>query len=106
MTRCISPDGPRGVSLGNLVARAGSTLSAEIDGEVVALDIARGVCYGLDAVGSRVWAIIEQPTPVESVCRTLMAEYDVDAATCEADVLALLEDLSAEGLITVRDGVP
>jgi hypothetical protein len=32
-----------------------------------------------------------------------MAEYEVEPERCEADLLALLEKLRAEGLIEVRD---
>ena len=90
------------MTLEDLVSRGPSALSAEIDGEVVALDIGKGVCYGLDPVGSRVWALIEQPVAVATVCQVLMREFDVDASTCEADVLDLFVQLRAEGLIAVR----
>jgi hypothetical protein len=76
-------------------------VSAEIDGEVVALDAARGVCFGLDAVGARIWTLIEAPITPETLCARLTTEYDVDAATCRDEVLALLADLRAEGLIAV-----
>src|SRR5438874_210372 len=90
------------MTLDDLVSRGATALSAEIDGEVVALDVAKGVCYGLDPVGSRIWALIEEPITVATVCQALMSEFDVDAAICEADVLDLFVQLRAEGLIAVR----
>jgi hypothetical protein len=90
----------------DIVGREVRVLSAEIDGEVVALDVARGVCFGLDAIGARVWALIEAPTPVAAVCAALIREYEVNAETCRRDVLDLLAELRAEGLITVQRPAP
>ena len=46
------------LSLETVVTRIGGVLEAEVDGEVVALDIEKGTCYGLNKVGSRVWRLI------------------------------------------------
>jgi hypothetical protein len=89
------------VTLNDRVTRNRGALSAEIDGEVVALDIARGACYGLDPVGARIWSMIEEARRVADVCEALMAIYEVDADTCHRDVLDLLAALRAEGLIEV-----
>lgn len=83
------------------VARNPHTLSAEIDGEVVALDIARGACYGLDAIGARIWSMIDSPRAIGEVCEALTAVYDVDVETCRADVLDLFTALRGEGLIQI-----
>ncbi len=81
------------------IIRSTAALAAEIDGEVVALDVERGVCFGLNASGSRVWSLLEAPTTGRAICETMAAIYDVDRDVCEREVLALLEDLAAEGLI-------
>jgi hypothetical protein len=94
------------LTLADRVARSPGTLSAEIDGEVVALDIARGACYGLDPVGARIWAMIEAPTAIGAVCEALTAAYEVDAETCRADVLDLFMALRSEGLIDVAPAPP
>ena len=88
--------------MSDLVVRSADALSGQIDGEVVALDVGRGACYGLDPVGSRIWALIEGPTAIGDLCVSLMAEYEVDAGTCRRDVIDLLSHLSAEGLIRVE----
>lgn len=36
------------------------------------------------------------------ICKALHAEYRVDAATCERQVIELLERMRKEGLIEVR----
>jgi len=90
------------VTLADVIARAPGALSAAIDGEVVALDVAKGACYGLDPIASRIWSLIEAPTAIDDICRLLVAEYEVDAPTCEADVLDLVADLLAEGLVVTQ----
>jgi hypothetical protein len=82
------------------VARDPRALAAEVDGEVVALNVARGVCFGLDGVASRIWALIAEPTTAAEVCARLTGEYDVTPEICEREVLTFLKTLMAEGLVT------
>ena len=93
----------RHLSSKSIVKRSDGFIHAEVDHEVVALNIDRGTCYGLNPVGSRIWKIIENPVTIDDICSRLMAEYDVDAATCERQVLDLLEELRSEGLITTLE---
>ena len=72
---------------------------ADIDGQMVALDIEKGVCYGLNRVATRVWQLIETPSTAEAVCQTLLGEFDVDQATCLSQTLDLFKDLEEAGLI-------
>jgi hypothetical protein len=97
---------PPPLTLGDCVVRNPETLSAEIDGEVVALAIDRGACYGLDPVGARIWSMIETTMAIGEVCDALTAVYEVDAATCRADVLDLFTALREEGLIAVTPSRP
>ena len=79
--------------------RCEDLLEADVNGEIVALHIDKGQCYGMNGVASRIWALLAEPTSPERICQTLVQEYDVDPATCRAEVDALLTDLKAEGLI-------
>ena len=88
----------------DIVARGSGALSAEIDGEVVALDVTNGVCYGLDPIGSRIWTLIETPMALDDLCAALTAEYQVDATTCFRDLTDLVADLHAAGLIIITTG--
>jgi hypothetical protein len=86
-----------------LVIRAAGFAEAEVDGEVVALSIDKGICYGLNKVGSRIWRELTAPISVADICGKLLAEYRVDRATCETEVLALLEELRTECLVEIRE---
>ena len=86
-----------------LVVRCDGLIHAEIDNEVVALNIERSTCYGLNRVGSRIWNLLTVPTRIGDLCATLLTEYKVDPAVCERQVLDLLEELRAEGLIATPE---
>jgi hypothetical protein len=85
------------------VAAARDQVSVEVDGEAVILSLADGVYYGLDPVGARVWGMMEQqPRTVAELRDAVVAEWEVDAPTAERDLLDLLADLAARGLVEVR----
>jgi hypothetical protein len=89
------------LSSASVIVRRDGIVEAEVDGEVVALDIESGNCYGLNKVGTRIWQIIAAPQRVDALCTRLVGEYEIDLATCERDVLGLLEELLHERLIDV-----
>jgi len=85
-----------------LYVRSPDAIFSEIEGEYVALNINKGQCYGMDSIASKVWSLIEQPRSLEEICSTLESIYDVDPATCRADVESLLSSLSKEGLVGIQ----
>ena len=85
-----------------LVKRRGEMIETEVDGELVALHVDNGTCYGFNSTATRIWTMIEQPKLVSELTEGLMREFDVDAATCEAQLKALLDELAADGLVEIR----
>jgi len=92
-----------GISLGmaSVVSCSPDTIATEVDGELVALDIKRGHCYALNPTATHIWQMAARPVAVSRICDALVAEFEVDRSTCEADVLELLSGLRDEGLISV-----
>jgi hypothetical protein len=88
----------------SLVVRGDGFLTAEVDNEIVALSIDKGTCYGLNRTASRIWDLIEAPIHVSDICATLVERYDVEPSTCESQVLDLLEELRADGLVAASEG--
>lgn len=86
-----------------IVVAAKDQVSCDLGGEAAVLHIRKGTYYGLDPVGARVWALLQQPRRVAEIRETLFEEFEVEPARCEADLLALLEKLLAEELIEVRE---
>jgi hypothetical protein len=90
---------PSHLSVSSVVSRKAGFIEAEIEGEVVALNIETGTCYGLNQVGSRIWHMLATSPRISDICEALRAEYSVGADDCERQVLDLLENLYTEGLI-------
>jgi hypothetical protein len=84
-----------------VITQGEDQVSTVVDGDTVLMNVANGQYYQLDKIGSRVWALIETPTAISAVCDTLTGEFDVDRATCETDVLGLLNRLLANDLVRV-----
>jgi len=91
------------LSPNSVVVRSDGFIAAEIDNEIVALNVERGTLYGLNPVGSRIWSLLANPTQVKDICGRLLAEYNVEPKTCERQVLDLLEELRAEGMVTASE---
>ncbi|WP_198164545.1 PqqD family peptide modification chaperone [Rhodoplanes sp. Z2-YC6860] len=91
------------ITLDTFVGRHDGFVEAEVNQEIVALSIERGTCYGLNRVGSRIWQLLSTPTRVADVCAILVDEYQVDSDTCGSQVLDLLEELRAEGMIKTSE---
>jgi ornithine carbamoyltransferase len=83
----------------DVVRRAEFVVEADVDGEIVVLNPDTGACYGLDAIATQIWTSLAEPGSVRGICARLLERYDVDRATCEAQVLDLIEQLRGEGVI-------
>ena len=77
-------------------------LFQEVSGETVLLDLNSESYFGLDEVGTRIWSLINEGRAVGEVVDTLLDEYDVDRATLETDVSALLASLLEAGLVVEK----
>ena len=91
------------ISTSSVVVAAQDQVSSDLGEEVVILQLRNGVYYGLDEVGARIWDLIQEPRTVNEIRDLLLDEYDVEPERCERDLLALLEELVAEGLVEVGD---
>ncbi|HEY1604031.1 MAG TPA: PqqD family peptide modification chaperone [Allosphingosinicella sp.] len=85
-----------------LVLRRAGLIEAEVDGELVALHVDNGTCYGFNATATRIWGMIEEPKRVSELRDALLEEYDVPPDVCEAELVDLLKDLEGDGLIELR----
>ena len=86
----------------SIVVAIRDQVSADLAGEAAILNLKSGVYYGLNAVGARIWSLIQEPKSVEDIRDAILNEYDVDPERCESDLLQLLQQLAAEGLIEVE----
>jgi Coenzyme PQQ synthesis protein D (PqqD) len=91
------------ISRDSIVVATQEQVSCDLAGEVVILHLRSGMYYGLDAVGARIWSLIQTPMNVNDLRDALLEEYDVDPDRCERDLVALIEDITAQALIEVRN---
>ena len=82
-----------------IVKRAKDIVFNAIDDEIVMLSIENGEYYGLDAIGSRVWKLIENPVSFEYITSELIQEFNVSESTCIKDVSEFLISLKEKNLI-------
>lgn len=87
------------ITLDSVISRSQDVMASEVENELVMMDIDRGMYYALNAVGSDIWGRLTHPIKVADLCAQLQQVYAVDAATCEADVLAVLNDMADNGLL-------
>jgi hypothetical protein len=93
------------IHVDSIVSIANNQVAADVGGELVILNVDSGEYFGLDGVGARIWALIEEaPRRVEEIRDKLLLEYeDVEPERCTADLLALLQDMHAAALIAVDE---
>ena len=74
-------------------------LARQVGGETVMLDLAKGAYFGLDPVGARMWQLLAGGKTLVEVCDAIVEEYDVSRDAVEQDLLGLVADLMAQGLL-------
>jgi hypothetical protein len=67
--------------------------------EAVMMSIEAGKYYGVNAVGARIWDLLETPQPISRLCAKICEEFDVDPVTCEEAVLKFADDLIENGVV-------
>lgn len=75
-------------------------VSREVGGEMVLLDLASGLYFGLDPVGSRVWEkLSEGATSLTQLVDAIEAEFDAPRDRIESDLAQLLAELTEKHLV-------
>ncbi len=89
------------IKTGTVVRRSDSMLSSDLGDETIMMDMEKGLYYGLDAVGTRIWQLVEQPIPVCRLCEELLAEYEVSPEACEQEVAQFLTKMLDSGIVEI-----
>ncbi len=88
------------------VVRREEILGAEVGNELVLMSVEKGVYYGLNSVGARVWTLLREPVRVQDLCEKIVEEFEVSQQQCQKDILELLADLQGQGLIRIAEESP
>jgi len=91
------------ISENSTVAAIKEQVSSEMDGDIIIFNMKNGIYYGLDSVGTKIWNLIQEPKTVREIHDAILNEYDVEPERCMNDLVSLLNRLSEERLIEVKD---
>lgn len=85
-----------------IVRKQGDWLAAPVGDEVLMMSAEHGTYVGLNAVGARIWALLDEVTDSEALCARLCDEFAVSPELCAREVATFLHALAAQGAITVE----
>jgi len=74
-------------------------VSAELDGEVVLLNVVSGVYYGLNDIGTQIWQRLAAGATCSELADEFIEVYDVEPDRLRSDIEALMGRLLAAGLV-------
>ena len=92
----------RSASLENTFTFSKDALFRDVGGEAVILDLTSGTYFGLNAVGTRIWQLIEQHGRLAAVLDELCREYDAAPEKLETDLIGLVSQLAEARLGEVK----
>jgi hypothetical protein len=85
-----------------VVAATPHHVSAETGEEIILLHLGKGLYFGLQNVGTRIWKLLQKPIKVREIEAVLLAEYDVEPETCRSEVRSLVAELVDRELVEVK----
>jgi hypothetical protein len=83
------------------VVQVAGVHASPIDDEMVLMNADQENYFGLNPVSRAIWEAIAAPATLDEVCLLLLARFDVDQATCQAEVLAFVQELRDANLVEV-----
>lgn len=85
----------------DILGAGDDVVAREVGGEQVLLHLGSGIYFGLNAVGGRLWQLLEAGgCSLGQLVDAIEAEFDAPRATIEADLQAVVADLLANELVT------
>lgn len=87
------------ISAVQIFQRNSEIIASEIDNETVMMDKDFETYFGLEAIGSEVWKLLEQPISIEQMSQQLVQRYDVSIEQCIDDLGPLMSDLLENEMI-------
>ncbi len=91
------------ITLNSQIERSNGLLVSGVDNETVILDTENGHYHGLNPMATQIWSLLESSVTVQSLCESLVNQYDVSSQQCEQDVLTFLSDLLTRDVIRVAE---
>jgi hypothetical protein len=87
------------------ITKSTDWLCARAGDEVMMMSASQGTYIGLNAMGARIWDLLDTTADAETLCARLLGEFDVGEAQCRAEVEAFLAELEDHKAITRSSAV-
>jgi hypothetical protein len=75
-------------------------IDSAVGDETVLLHLTKGTYFGLDPVGTRVWALLKEGRNPAEICEILTEEFDASSDVIEQDVSRFLETLLQNEIVS------
>jgi hypothetical protein len=89
------------VSFDERISVPGDVLVQELHGESVLLNLNSERYFGLDEVGTRMWAVLSKSQSIQQAYDALLAEYNIEPDVLRRDLLDLIDKLIGRGLVEI-----
>jgi Coenzyme PQQ synthesis protein D (PqqD) len=89
------------LSANSRVVAVSNHVSCELGGEAVILNLADCIYFGLNETALAIWQFIQKPAFVWQIRDEIIRKFQVDADSCERDILNLLGQLKDSSLLQV-----
>ncbi len=66
-------------------------IDGELDDNQVMMHLDNGKYFGLNPVGKRIWALLDQPKSFEEIIGALLTDFEVEENLCRKEVLEFLD---------------
>lgn len=74
-------------------------ISTTTGDELVLLSLTTETYYGLNPVGARIWALLQEGNSVDGLTLALTAEFDVEPDMLREDIRAIVQDMLKNSLV-------
>lgn len=79
---------------------ASQVLARRLPGGAVLVHLGTNRIFELNETGAKVWELLSAGLDRERILERLVADFDVEPASADADLRQVLEDLKREGLLS------
>ncbi len=87
------------LKLDQTLQRNPDLIHANMGDETVLMSLTNGEYYGMNEVGSKIWALLEEPHTVIQLAEKLATIYDIDKDHCFQDIQLFLGELEKQGIV-------
>ncbi len=84
-----------------LIGRQGDLVAQQVADSMVVLDVETGALYQLNPTAALIWAAIEIPLSLGAIVEKMARRFDAELPMIRRDVVAMLELLADEGIVSI-----